>query len=129
MAAGIAGFFTLLAALAALYFLFLHKSPLHWSPDQPLRKNGFRFCCGATSVGRYPGYPIRSCNDHSGRQQRVVIPHTESYYTVGGSFKSPENADKFFNLLTAKGYHPVHLGLTGNFYLVAIDSFATERKP
>jgi|ADurb_H2B_02_Slu_FD_contig_31_3907323_length_3323_multi_10_in_0_out_0_3 nucleoid DNA-binding protein len=129
MAAGIAGFFTLLAALAALYFLFLHKKPssLVTGPAVAEKTDSVSAAVqhqSADTLDTQSGHAMIIPADSSG----VVIPHTESYYTVGGSFKSPENADKFFNLLTAKGYHPVHLGLTGNFYLVAIDSFATERE-
>jgi nucleoid DNA-binding protein len=45
------------------------------------------------------------------------------YYTIGGSFKSEQNAGEYFDKMVRKGFHPVQLGQIGKFYLVALDSF------
>lgn len=55
------------------------------------------------------------------------LPGRRLYYLIGGSFLSKENADKYFHRMERKGYEPIHLGKTGSFYLVAIDTFQTRR--
>lgn len=52
-----------------------------------------------------------------------LLPGKGLYYMIGGSFLSKENADKYFQRMEVKGYQPIHLGKTGSFYLVAIDTF------
>jgi hypothetical protein len=51
----------------------------------------------------------------------------EWYYTIGGSFKSQQNAGEYFDQMVRKGYHPVRLGQIGSFYMVALDSFYTAK--
>jgi nucleoid DNA-binding protein len=50
------------------------------------------------------------------------------YFTIGGSFRSQENANEYSDKMVRKGYHPVQLGLIGKFYLVALDSFYTANE-
>jgi hypothetical protein len=52
-------------------------------------------------------------------------PRKELYYTIGGSFRSQQNANEYFEKMNQKGFHPIQLGLIGNFYLVALDTFFT----
>lgn len=51
-----------------------------------------------------------------------------NYYLVGGSFKEEENADKFMQEFNAEGYTPFKLGKRGNFYIIAIGRFNTEKE-
>jgi hypothetical protein len=55
----------------------------------------------------------------------LIHPGKELYYTIGGSFKSQQNANDYFDRMVLKGFNPIQLGLIGNFYLVALDSFST----
>ena len=50
------------------------------------------------------------------------------YYLVGGSFKQKENVEKFMNEFDAEGFTPFHLGKRGNFYIVAIGRYNTEKE-
>jgi hypothetical protein len=55
-------------------------------------------------------------------------PGNAFYYLIGGSFKSAQNADNYFSEMQENGYHPIHLGQVGNFYLIALDTFHTNRE-
>ncbi len=57
-----------------------------------------------------------------------TIENKGNYYLVGGSFKEEENAEKFMNEFNAEGYTPFQLGKRGNFYIVAIGKFNTEKE-
>ncbi|MCG6190898.1 HU domain-containing protein [Maribellus maritimus] len=50
------------------------------------------------------------------------------FYLVGGSFKEQENVDKFMEQFDAEGYEPFLLGKRGNFFIVAIAAYPTERE-
>lgn len=50
------------------------------------------------------------------------------YYLIGGSFKAEENAEKHFQQLKNDGYEPFHLGKRGNFYIVGIGTYNTEKE-
>lgn len=60
----------------------------------------------------------------------VEIPEVESpkFYLVGGSFKKEENAENYLIELKTKGLEPFHLGKRGNFYIVAIGTYQTEKE-
>lgn len=51
-----------------------------------------------------------------------------NYYLVGGSFKEEKNAEKFIHEFNAEGYTPFHLGKRGNFYIVAIGRYKSEKE-
>ncbi len=55
-------------------------------------------------------------------------PRKELYYTIGGSFKSKQNAEDYFRKMSEQGYHPLQLGLIRNFWVVALDTFLTEKE-
>ena len=55
-------------------------------------------------------------------------PAEKRYYLIGGSFKSKENADEYLEKATRKGYHPIYLGQIGNFHVVALAAFTSEKK-
>jgi hypothetical protein len=55
-------------------------------------------------------------------------PRKELYYTIGGSFRSQQNANEYCEKMNLKGFHPIQLGLIGNFYLVALDTFNTAQR-
>ena len=55
-------------------------------------------------------------------------PGTSKFYLVGGSFKEQENVDKFIEQFDAEGYEPFLLGKRGNFFIVVIGTYSTERE-
>jgi nucleoid DNA-binding protein len=57
----------------------------------------------------------------------IQRPGKELYYTIGGSFKSQQNANEYYEKMSLKGFQPIQLGLVGNFYLVALDTFNTAQ--
>lgn len=57
----------------------------------------------------------------------LIHPLSGYFYLIGGSFKSEENARDYFSEIQGKGFQPIDLGKIGNFYLVAIDTFRTQR--
>lgn len=61
-------------------------------------------------------------------ETQPVQPAEKLYYLIGGSFKSKENADEYLEKATRKGYHPIYLGQIGNFHVVALAAFASEKK-
>jgi hypothetical protein len=58
----------------------------------------------------------------------TLQPKKELYYTIGGSFKSQQNANEYYEKMNLRGFHPIQLGLIGNFYLVALDTFNTAQE-
>ena len=69
-------------------------------------------------------------------EQNEIIPETTKirdsggpkYYLVSGSFKEEENAEKYLQELKKKGYEPFHLGKKGNFFLIGINIYNSERE-
>lgn len=51
-----------------------------------------------------------------------------NYYLVGGSFKEEENAEKFLKEFDVENYTPFKLGKRGNFYIIAIGRYNTEKE-
>jgi len=58
----------------------------------------------------------------------TVEPGTSKFYLVAGSFKEQENVDKFMGQFDAEGYEPFLLGKRGNFFIVALGAYPTERE-
>jgi nucleoid DNA-binding protein len=58
----------------------------------------------------------------------TVEPGTSNFYLVAGSFKEQENVDKFMGQFDAEGYEPFLLGKRGNFFIVALGAYPTERE-
>jgi hypothetical protein len=50
------------------------------------------------------------------------------YFLIGGSFREEDNADEYFQELKKMGYEPFHLGKKGNFFLVGINIYYSERE-
>lgn len=58
----------------------------------------------------------------------VSVPSREDlFYLIGGSFSTQQKANEFFNKMSDKGYHPLHLGQVGNYFRVALNAFSTKR--
>jgi hypothetical protein len=57
-----------------------------------------------------------------------ITPEPGKYYLVTGSFKEKLNSIKHIRNLESKGYEPFHLGKQGNFYIVGIEIYNTERE-
>ena len=58
----------------------------------------------------------------------TVISDSPKYYLVGGSFKEEKNADNYLIELKEKGFEPFNLGKRGNFYIIGIGAFNTEKE-
>lgn len=56
-----------------------------------------------------------------------VVEKLPGFILVGGSFKAEENAETYLNQLKEEGFEPFHLGKRGNFYIVGIGRYETER--
>ena len=87
------------------------------------------------SIKPEPVLVPESVADTTMQQVAVDIPANEVkhpqkglYYLVGGSFKTRENAEQFFEQALKKGYEPVHLGEIGNFHVVALAVYPSERE-
>lgn len=65
---------------------------------------------------------------HTATPDSRITPDTSEYYLIGGSFKEEENAKKYFQQMKEKGYEPFHLKKEGNFYIVGIGKFNTEKE-
>lgn len=50
------------------------------------------------------------------------------FYLVGGSFKVEENAHSYFSQLKDQGFEPFHLGKRGNFFIVGIGTYNSEKE-
>jgi hypothetical protein len=55
-------------------------------------------------------------------------PQEGLFYLVGGSFKTRENAEQYFEQISKKGYEPLQLGVMGSFHVVAIAVYPSERE-
>ncbi len=66
--------------------------------------------------------------------QEIVIPEETQhplkglYYLIGGSFKTRENAEQFYEKASRKGFQPLHLGEIGSFHVVALAVYSNERE-
>lgn len=60
--------------------------------------------------------------------KKTELSDTTGFFLVGGSFKAEENAETYLQQLKAQGYEPFHLGKYGNFYIVGIGRYNTERE-
>ncbi len=117
----------ILAFLAAVWFLFFHTRQDSEASKPPQM---------ATPVAPTPGPATAdsmvTTSEPVGKDSVSAIHVAPSpgdlYFMVGGSFRSQQNADQYFTKMSAKGFHPVHLGQLGSYFLVAIDSFKTERE-
>lgn len=73
----------------------------------------------ADSISRETEKPTDSTN--------YLTPDPSKYYLVGGSFTQKENAEEFLVKLKNQGYDAFHLGKQGNFYIIGIGIYETER--
>ena len=58
----------------------------------------------------------------------TVVSNSPRFYLVGGSFKAEENAENYLIQLKEEGFEPFHLGKRGNFYIIAIGTFNSEKE-
>ncbi len=57
-----------------------------------------------------------------------IVSDSPKFYLVGGSFKVEENANDYILQLKEKGFEPFLLGKRGNFYIIAIGTYDTEKE-
>ncbi|NOR73863.1 MAG: hypothetical protein GQ525_01760 [Draconibacterium sp.] len=58
----------------------------------------------------------------------TAVPNTANYFLVGGSFKEEKNADNYLIELKNKGFKPFKLEKRGNFYIVGIGAYDTQKE-
>ncbi|NQU53431.1 MAG: SPOR domain-containing protein [Bacteroidetes bacterium] len=58
----------------------------------------------------------------------TIESDSPKYILVGGSFKAQENAENYLIELKGKGFDPFHLGKRGNFYIVGIGKYNSEKE-
>jgi nucleoid DNA-binding protein len=77
----------------------------------------------------FPDSIVFEQNEIKPASKDSIILHSEKelYYTIGGSFRSQQNANEYYEKMRQGGFHPIQLGLIGNFYLVALDTFNTAQ--
>jgi cell division septation protein DedD len=59
---------------------------------------------------------------------KTETPGSGKYILVGGSFKAEENANNYLIELKEKGFEPFALGKRGNFYIIGIGKYNTEKE-
>ncbi len=59
---------------------------------------------------------------------KTIVSDSPKFYLVGGSFKEEKNADNYLIELKEKGFEPFKLGKRGNFYIIGIGSYNTEKE-
>lgn len=75
--------------------------------------------------------PVTDYNEVIQNEENASVqehPAEGLYYLVGGSFKTRENAEQYFEQISKKGYEPVHLGIMGSFHVVAMAVYPSERE-
>jgi hypothetical protein len=75
--------------------------------------------------------PEPESDDISSEDETLGIqfhPQEGMFYLVGGSFKTRENAEQYFEQVSKKGYEPVHLGVMGSFHVVAMAVYPSEKE-
>jgi len=68
--------------------------------------------------------PVSEPNDSS----LVKTDSVPGFYLITGSFKEEKNVDKFIAKMRVEGFEPFYLGKKGNFYLVGIGWYKTEKE-
>ena len=58
----------------------------------------------------------------------TTVSHTANYFLVGGSFKEEKNADNYLIELKNKGFKPFKLEKRGNFFIIGIGAYDTEKE-
>lgn len=72
----------------------------------------------------YVETPVAETKDSS----LVKTDSLPGFYLITGSFKEEKNVDKFIAKMKDEGFEPFYLGKKGNFYLVGIGWYKTERE-
>lgn len=57
-----------------------------------------------------------------------LTPERSKFYLIGGSFKEKENAEKYYQQMKGRGYEPFHLKDAGNFHIVGLGIYDSERE-
>jgi nucleoid DNA-binding protein len=109
----------------SLYFVFFTNHQLVTPPDPDIQNDSLDN--KKPETGLTPDSTFFEQNEIKPALNDTLAQHPrkELYYTIGGSFRSPQNANEYFEKMSRKGFHPIQLGLIGNFYLVALDTFFT----
>jgi hypothetical protein len=61
-------------------------------------------------------------------KEDTIDANKPKFYLVGGSFKIEENANTYFSQLKEEGFEPFHLGKRGNFFIVGIGTYNSEKE-
>jgi nucleoid DNA-binding protein len=66
---------------------------------------------------------------NTGLQTTKITPSDSlCFILVGGSFKDNENAENYLQQLKEAGFEPFHLGKRGNFFIIGVGRYKTEKE-
>lgn len=60
--------------------------------------------------------------------KNITGTSNRKFYLIGGSFKAEENAEAYIDVLKEKGFEPFKMGKYGNFYILGIGTYNTEKE-
>lgn len=118
----------ILLPLLLLVFLFPNRDKTQKKEDQ--RDSPLSSPVQEQPVGVLPSAPADTVRETTTVAPADSFPLAgkKRFFLVGGSFKSVQNAGEYITKMETKGFHPVLLGKTGSFFVVALDSFLTARE-
>jgi hypothetical protein len=121
--------FLILAISGFVYWVFIDKN------HQNLTHREKQQTAGEQQVMPVPFEPTTEetteNEDTDGQDSSSLVekhPQTGLYYLIGGSFRTRENADQYYEQMSKNGFNPVHLGEIGKFHVVSIAYFSSERE-
>lgn len=121
--------FPILVIAGFFYWMFSNRSPQNL-PDRQKQE-----IAGEQQIMPVPVEPTpEETTEHDFSEANEVSPLLDEhprkglYYLIGGSFRTRENADQYFEQVSKKGFDPVYLGEIKNFHVVAIEYFSNERE-
>jgi nucleoid DNA-binding protein len=121
---------------AGYYFFFFEKNELpktvetetNLPVEQPIippeEENIVLDSASSDSVKIYIETPVSEKKDSS----LFKIDSLPGFYLITGSFKEEKNVAKYIAKMKNEGFEPFYLGKKGNFYLVGIGWYKTERE-
>jgi nucleoid DNA-binding protein/cell division septation protein DedD len=59
---------------------------------------------------------------------KITLSDSLRFVLVGGSFKDEENAEKYLQQLKEAGLEPFHLGKRGNFFIIGVGRYNSEKE-
>jgi len=135
------GGYWFLLILIPLFFVgfFLYKQQAEKKPQQPKQKKSEELVIKKAPVVVTPDTVVvdsttQAVQDTLISKEKEDLPVEQKidnqarFYLVGGSFKAEKNAKNYLIELKKRGFEPFILGKRGNFYIVGIGKYNTEKE-